>query len=245
MTAPRTLLVLTVLALNIFGPPTARGDIIDTKTYPINGHIYHLLAPSTWMDAEAEAVSLGGHLMTVNDAAEDTWIGEMFLGSTTYNQFWIGLNDVQEEGIWRWTSGEPVSYVNWQPREPNNAGGLEDFASKEYCCGHTGDWNDANASKYWVHGVVEIAVLRGDFNSDATVDAADYVAWRKGLAIGEYGAGDYNTWRANFGAPAARAAAGAHSSRQSAIPEPTGLALAALALVPLLFRRKRKNSGRG
>lgn len=37
--------------------------------------------------------------------------------------------------------------------------------------------------------------LVGDFNHDGTVDAADYVVWRKNNG----GPGDYATWRANFG----------------------------------------------
>ena len=88
---------------------------------------------------------LGGHLVTINNAAEDAWIGDTFLGAATYDQFWIGSTDVEQEGNWKWTSGEAFNYSNWQPREPNNAGGLEDFVNKEYCCGHFGDWNDANA----------------------------------------------------------------------------------------------------
>jgi hypothetical protein len=39
------------------------------------------------------------------------------------------------------------------------------------------------------------AYLPGDFNHDATVDAGDYIVWRK---IGG-SSNDYNTWRANFG----------------------------------------------
>ena len=54
--------------------------------------------------------------------------------------------------------------------------------------------------------------LPGDFNSDGSVDSADYVAWRKtagtvlapysgadGSGNGVVGAEDYDVWRANFG----------------------------------------------
>jgi hypothetical protein len=78
----------------------------------------------------------------------------------------------------------------------------------------------------------------GDFSEDGLVNAADNVTWRKGLATGRYTEDDYNTWRANFGAPAGGAAAGAHSPMQSAIPEPSALALAALAIALSLFLRK-------
>ena len=39
--------------------------------------------------------------------------------------------------------------------------------------------------------------IYGDFNQDGSVDAADYVVWRKS----GYSQADYNTWRANFGLP--------------------------------------------
>jgi uncharacterized protein YjbI with pentapeptide repeats len=40
--------------------------------------------------------------------------------------------------------------------------------------------------------------LPGDFNSDGRVDAADYLAWRKGLGT-TYSAATLNIWRASFG----------------------------------------------
>jgi len=41
-------------------------------------------------------------------------------------------------------------------------------------------------------------MLPGYFNHDRTVDAADYVVWRKNPG-GIYTDDDYATWRANFG----------------------------------------------
>ena len=38
----------------------------------------------------------------------------------------------------------------------------------------------------------------GDFNGDGSVNAADYVVWRKGLGTA-YTPNDYNVWRAHFG----------------------------------------------
>jgi autotransporter-associated beta strand protein len=47
--------------------------------------------------------------------------------------------------------------------------------------------------------VIQVAApgLTGDFNNDGTVDAADYVVWRKNPG-GIYTPDDYNIWRANF-----------------------------------------------
>lgn len=83
---------------------------------PVTGHDYLYVEDGmTWAEAEAYAVSLGGHLVTINDAAEDTW-----LVATLGTEYWIGLNDRAVEGAWVWASGEPVTFTNWCPDEPND-----------------------------------------------------------------------------------------------------------------------------
>ena len=51
-----------------------------------------------------------------------------------------------------------------------------------------------------------LANLFGDFNSDDTVDAADYVVWRKLLGTA-YSPAYYDIWRSSFGSTTARGAA--------------------------------------
>jgi hypothetical protein len=72
------------------------------------------------------------------------------------------------------------------------------------------------------------AISPGDFNEDGTVDAADYVAWRKQLTT----MGDYNSWRSYFGA-------GAGSGAMAAAPEPSTSILIALTGLALLDVRRR------
>ena len=66
--------------------------------------------------------------------------------------------------------------------------------------------------------------LVGDFNGDGSVDAADYVVWRKTDGTPE----GYNDWRENFGAMGAGAGSGL--SNTGGVPEPTALGLAVVAL---------------
>ncbi len=82
---------------------------------------------------------------------------------------------------------------------------------------------------------VESEGLPGDYNADGSVDAADYVVWRKNPAgFGGDPAG-YNTWRTNFGSPG-----GAGSGLgQSAVPEPASFVLATLAIAICSFNRRR------
>jgi formylglycine-generating enzyme required for sulfatase activity len=65
------------------------------------------------------------------------------------------------------------------------------------------------------------AELPGDFNHDGSVDAADYVAWRKGLGT-IYTQDDYNDWLANFGVTLGSGAGGNGSDHATSpiVPEP-------------------------
>jgi hypothetical protein len=74
---------------------------------------------------------MGGHLVTVTTAAENTFIFGLWPSG------WIGLTDEVTEGVWQWVTGEAYSYTSWNPGEPNNAGN-EDYV--QFVGG--GKWND-------------------------------------------------------------------------------------------------------
>jgi hypothetical protein len=81
-----------------------------------------------------------------------------------------------------------------------------------------GTGSSANGSKELFFNNLAITgpdQIPGDFNHDNSVDAADYVVWRKGLGS-MFSQEDYLSWRANFGA---RPAAGAEPFRRHAVPE--------------------------
>lgn len=82
-----------------------------------NGHQYAAtLEYSNWAQAEAWAVEVGGHLATINDAAENAWLTANFAGFYTpldpanpWNSLiWIGFENVGND--WVWVSGEPVTF---------------------------------------------------------------------------------------------------------------------------------------
>jgi autotransporter-associated beta strand protein len=79
------------------------------------------------------------------------------------------------------------------------------------------------------------ATLGGDFNGDGTVDAADYVVWRKTDGSQE----GYDEWRTNFGATAGAGSTSAADA--AAVPEPGAFVLLALSgvLVALVARSRR------
>jgi hypothetical protein len=121
---------------------------------PANGHLYYLLKPSSWSTSEAEARSLGGHLVTINDQAEQDWVWRTF-GDNGRRFLWIGLADRETEGEFVWSSGEPLAFTNWTPGEPNDAAGGEDFIEMDAARG--GLWNDlSDWGQGFQHGVVEV-----------------------------------------------------------------------------------------
>jgi hypothetical protein len=97
-----------------------------------NGHSYYRSTGSMlWTDAKQACINMGGHLVTIANTAEQTFV------FNTWPSGWIGFTDEAIEGNFAWVTGEPVTYTNWNPGEPNNAGN-EDYA--QFVGG--GKWND-------------------------------------------------------------------------------------------------------
>ena len=133
---------------------------------PANGHQYAAVDCGTWTQCEAQAVALGGHLVSVNDAAENAWLVSTF---TPDKNYWIGLTDKDQEGVWKWTSGEAFGYSNWLIGQPNNWNGVstENYAHMNYHAGDAtnpldnsnGQWNDVSDTPYFapyqVFGIFE------------------------------------------------------------------------------------------
>jgi hypothetical protein len=130
------------------------------------GHIYLLLQAAGWTDSEAQAVALGGHLVTIDDQSENEWVLDTFAPlASGQGNLWLGLNDAAEEGSYTWISGEPVTFTAWSPGEPNNQND-EDYAhiAGTSFAGHArGSWNDIQETGLGggglvtiPHGVVEI-----------------------------------------------------------------------------------------
>ena len=133
---------------------------------PATGHWYDIVssgADGAWINAEINANALGGNLVTINAAAEEVWLRTIFGDSTRY---WIGFNDAASEGNWVWSSGEPVTYVNWDDFEPNNM--MPPAIGENYAVINwntaTGGWNDWDHQRpgyYNVEGIAEVIPAPG------------------------------------------------------------------------------------
>lgn len=102
-------------------------------TNPANGHTYTLLDTATWTSSESEAVTLGGHLVTINSAEENDWVYDTFVpllptGDNIFAIIWLGYNDAAQEGTFVWIDTAPTTYTNWVPGQPDNAHGGQHYA---------------------------------------------------------------------------------------------------------------------
>jgi hypothetical protein len=85
-------------------------------------------------------------------------------------------------------------------------------------------WTYVFLGEFVVNGS-RIGGLAGDYNNDGSVDAADYVVWRKSGIGGQQG---YDDWRANFGEMSAGNSA---ALSFTSVPEPGALCLLGCACV--------------
>jgi hypothetical protein len=104
-----------------------------------------------------------------------------------------------------------------------------------------------NDLRYW-NSRLTAADLPGDYNFNGTVDAADFVAWRKNFGSGKalpnddtagVDSNDFLRWRHNFGQTASGSGSRLISTAQSPIPEPATLFNLGMAAATLLCLRQR------
>ncbi|MEM8710572.1 MAG: lectin-like protein [Planctomycetota bacterium] len=139
---------------------------------PANGHFYRTIDVAlTWEEAREAASSLSfrgaeGHLATVTSESERAFITSIYPAGT--NRWLGGYQDTlaadysEPAGGWRWVTGEPMIYENWQSGEPNN--GSATSALEEHLHSYSsGRWNDTFINAGDILGyVVEFDGALGD-----------------------------------------------------------------------------------
>ena len=155
-------------------------EVGEWQFNPATKHYYAQVDGLSWDEAEAYAVRLGGHLVTVNDQAEQDWLSATFRGDGLL----IGFSDLASEGRWVWASGERVTYTNWAPGQPDNfrgeGPGGQDFAVLNWVNPDDGvlGWDDGGGSS----ALIEVRALPTTGWISGTVTAAGSVVHVDALA---------------------------------------------------------------
>ncbi len=195
---------------------------------PANGQVYTVIANTvhgnSWNDAESLAQRWGGHLVTVNDAAENAWINNeanLNTGGRPYK--YIGMHDPAPlNHVYEWasgtggywdasagpgTAGNGTSYTKWPATEPNNVGedAIMIYAS-------SGLWNDVSKTRDFpaiveADGITEwftrpgTGIRYGIINARMTWENALAVAQQLGLELADVQNSADNEWlRSTFAA---------------------------------------------
>lgn len=119
-----------------------------------NGHYYGVIEqPFDWAQAENASQALGGHLASVNSAAEQAFLVSLFLSDESpYRDrpLWIGLNDAAGTGTFTWSSTEAATFANWAGGFPVS-GTTPAYAAMNWshslvASNPKGDWSDVALS---------------------------------------------------------------------------------------------------
>ena len=148
----------------------------------IRGSSYYTIVDGpTWTLAQGNASALGGDLVTINDSSEDSWLHSQYeiykntltqsIQDSELDLYWIGLTDQDQEGSWRWVSGEAVAYTNWHRDQPS--GGTEEnysvlgWVSPQWC-----DVEHSYPDQRVVGGIAEIPLSYFSV-SDLTIEEGE------------------------------------------------------------------------
>lgn len=94
--------------------------IIPSTAVEFNGHYYQVYDNSmTWTEAKEYCEKLGGHLVTITTADEQSFV-ESIIKNGTKSCYWLGGTDEEAEGNWKWITGEAFSYTHWGKDMPDN-----------------------------------------------------------------------------------------------------------------------------
>uniref|UniRef100_A0A3B4FSX2 C-type lectin domain-containing protein n=1 Tax=Pundamilia nyererei TaxID=303518 RepID=A0A3B4FSX2_9CICH len=104
----------------------------------------------SWDEGRKDCRNKGADLVVIESPEEQN-----YLITLTQNPTWIGLNDKEEEGKWKWIDGTPLTLKYWESNQPDNGAGDTRWGEED--CAHIRTpantlWNDRScgASLHWV-----------------------------------------------------------------------------------------------
>jgi predicted outer membrane repeat protein len=152
--------------------PDSDGDGLS-DVIEMNGRIYLVIPGSfTWQEARADAEKLGGHLAVITSELEHRILTQ-YIGEQTFNNgiFWIGAENLESDGVWRWITGEAFAYTRWGDGYPFNVTGA---AMYDHSAG-VGMWLNRNTISRRAY-LLEYTAVLNPFSADSDGDGLNDLA---------------------------------------------------------------------
>ncbi|KAM6467773.1 uncharacterized protein PHA67_023415 [Liasis olivaceus] len=107
----------------------------DTRWRRFQTNSYYFSHPAEkWEMARKKCADVDSHLLIINSKKEQDFV----IQNVEYS-IWLGLNDAEEEGTWRWVDGSPLEKGFWRQGEPSDSGTTGEDCAVLY---KEGNWND-------------------------------------------------------------------------------------------------------
>jgi cysteine-rich repeat protein len=94
-----------------------RGALCEDDGWVIrafDNHAYRFVFRAVpWSTALSDCAMLGGHLATITNMAEQSFVAPLVHGN-----MWLGAGDAATEGAFTWVTGEPFAFDSFAPGEP-------------------------------------------------------------------------------------------------------------------------------
>ena len=140
--------------------PAVLGKLTSPDAFTFGGHRYQLVAKrKSGAEANAAATANGGHLATINSAAEQAFLIDTFGPSLPQGEgTWVGGFKTAGGAKWQWVTDEAVLPLVWLRNQPDGnifpatmrlahleAVGLDDIAQTKnggaiYCMSFIVEW---------------------------------------------------------------------------------------------------------
>ncbi|XP_074013154.1 macrophage mannose receptor 1-like [Numenius arquata] len=103
---------------------TAKTDSACLKGWERHGLYCYLVGHTsvTFSEAKKTCERSSGYLTSIGDRYEEAYLTSL-IGLSPEKYFWIGLSDTEEQGMFKWVTGEAVFYTNWNAAMPGNEAG--------------------------------------------------------------------------------------------------------------------------
>lgn len=154
--------------------------IYDDNTLIYNGNTYKFINDSsyTWKEAKEYCESLSGHLVTITSEGEQDAVYSFIKDKIGDEDVYIGLSDMDEDGVWNWVTEEELSYTNWAEGEPDSYHAGQIYAA---ICNGTrsgskfsitpGKWDDVSDDDDFVSGYFICEWEHTEPSSDENTDS--------------------------------------------------------------------------